>query len=503
MRIKDKKKFRKSMIITVAVLLLILLITIIVAKNMNKKYNSIEDFKNVKEVLEYLGCTYIRTENLKDEEYDQKIYLKFNKDLYENQVSNERFFNNLVQMVAKVSKYKSIILTDSEKKIEIKIKCNSSSNEFQTYYINDVENYFSKQDSNNSINNFTEEDNTKISVNSNIVKEAINKKWTYNDINFGTKESEFENYNIFFDEGIKVRVVSNKVFNIIFDSNYKSAIVNNITVGTSLDKIKTELGTPTYEDSSNNVIGYKNSDIYIFFTEEEISVYRVDNTYNSKFYELLEKFVNGELDFQSFINELTSMWTDYDAYANTDNYYNLVYTLKGVNIQVTTENKDGIHIYSNYLGLKKNEDIQKFIDSGKVYIDTNTNLVFDNEVKRLSAKKDLEYSYLNYMNNMEANKPQSKLFYYRVYTYDDGSIYKIGFLSKDKSYANNELKESMNSYIWYNDTIFLYGKAQDGIYAYDVTTRQSKKLLSGTDNFKIKGIEDNKLKYDDKSVAIQ
>lgn len=502
MKITNKKKFKKSIIITLIVLILILLVIIIV-KNLNKKYNTIEDFGTVKEVLEYLGCTYIRTENLKNEDYSKNIHVKFNKNLYENGVSNERFFNNLVQMVTKIGKYESIILTDSEKKIVIKIKCNTSESTFDTYYINDVENYFSKQDSNNSISNFKEEDNTKITINSNILKESINKKWIYNDINFGSKESEFENYNIFFDEGIKLRVVGNKVFNLVFDSNYKDIVVNNIKVGTSLENIEKELGTPTYTDVSTNVIGYRNSNIYIFFTEKEISIYRVENTYDQKFYELVEKFVNGEIVFQDYINELTTLWTDYDEYANSENYYTLKYTLKGINVQVTTENKDGIYLYSNYIGLQKNEDVQKFIDSGKVYIDTTKNLVFDNEIKRLSAQKDLEYSYLNYMNNLEKDKPESNLFYFRIYKYDNGSIYKVGFLSKDNKNPNNELKENINSYIWYNDNIFLYGKTQDGIYAYDVTNRSSQKLLSGSDNFEIKGIENDKLKYDDKSVIIK
>ena len=503
MKIKDKQKFRRSILITIAILLIVIILVAMLIKNMNKKYNTIEDFGSVKEVLEYLGCTYIRTENSKDEDYKKNVLVKFNKDLYEDEISNERFFNNLVQMVTRVNEYKSIMLTDTERNIIIKIKCDEDKKTFLTYYINDIENYFAKQDSNNSISNFQEEDNTKISVNSNILKKAINSKWVTNDINFGSKDSEFEDYNIYFDEGIKVRTVTNKVFNIVFDKNYKEDIVNNIKVGTSLEDIKDKLGTPTYEDSSNNVIGYRNSNIYIFFTEEEVSVYRVENLYNEKFYQLVEKFVNSEIDFQEFVNQLTTLWPDYDAYANTEEYYMLTYALNGVKIAVTPENKDGIHLYSNYLGLKQNEDIQKFIDSGKVHVDTKTNLVFENEKQRLSASKDLEYSYINYMNNMEQDKPTSNLFYYRVYKYDDGSIYKVGFLSKDNKNTNNELKDNINSYIWYDDSIFLYGKTRDGIYAYDVINRESMKLIDGQDNFEIKGIEENKLKYDNKSVELK
>lgn len=498
MVIKDKKKFRRTIIIIVAILLLF---TIVIIKGMNNKYKTIEDFKNEKQVLEYLGCNYIRTESSKDKEYKQKIYVKFNKDLYENGKSNERFFQNLIQMVTVVSKYKSTILTDTQKDITIKIKCDQY--EMQNYYINDIENYFAKQDSNNGISKYQEEFETRMIINSSIIKQAINKKWIYKEIDFGSKESEFENYNIYFDEGIKVRVVNNKVFNIVFNSNYTKPVVDSITVGTKIGNVKEILGTPTYSNDLNKIIGYKNKDIYVFFTNEEISIYRVENEYKDNFYKLLERFANSEIDFQSFTNELTTLWIDYDEYANIDTYYSLNYTLKGVSIKVTPEDKDGVHLYNNYLGLRNNEDLQKFIDSGKVHIDTSTNSVFNSELKRISAEENLEFSYIDYINNMEKDKPESNLFYHKIYKYDNGTIYKIGFLSKDNKNASNELKEEINSYVWYNDTIFLYGKSQDGIYAYDVENRTSKKLLSGQDEFQIKGIEDNKLKYDDKSVKIQ
>lgn len=499
MKIKNKKKFKRTVIISILLIFALLLISII---NSNKKYEDIGDFKDIKEVLEYLGCNYIRTSNSKDDNYDKNVFVKFNKDLYENGKSNERFFNNLIEMVTVVNKYKSVILTDEERNIIIKILCDEENKQLETYLINDIEEYFVKQDSNSNIGDFQEEKNTQIYINSNILKEAINRKWIANDIDFGSKESEFEGYDIYFDEGIKVRTVTNKIFNLIFDANYKEEVVNNIKVGTNLEDIESELGSPTYEDSSNNIIGYKNSNLYIFFTEGEISVYRVDNTYSEDFYKTMEKFLDEEINFQEFINELTTLWNDYDTYANTEEYYMITYALKGVKIAVTPENKDGIHLYSNYIGIKENEDLKKFIDSGKVHIDTKTNLIFDNEKQRVAANSDLEYAYINYMENMEQNKPKSSLFYYRVYKHDDGSIYKVAFLSKDNKNANNEIKENMNSCLWYNDTIFLYGKPQDGIYAYDVVNRQSKKILSGKDNFEIKGLEENILKYDDKSVKL-
>jgi len=501
MRIKDKKKFIRAVSIIAAILLIIIIAVAI--KNANKKYDDIGDFKDVKEVLEYLGCTYIRKTNAKEENYDKKIFVKFNKDLYENEKSNERFFSNLVQMVTAVNKYKSIILIDEERNITIKILCNKDRTALETYYINDIEDYFAKQNSNNNIDNLPEERLLDITINSQILNKAIKTKWIENDINFGSKESEFAGYNIYAEEGIKTKVVGNKVFNIVFTKNYKQPVINNIKVGTSVEEIQKILGIPLYTDTTEiGLIGYKSKDIYIFFTETEISVYRNDTTYSNEFYDNMKKFANNEIDFQTFVDNLTSIWQDYDEYTVKEDYYKLLYTLKGIEVQVSSANKDGVNIYSNYIGLYKNEDIKSLINSGRVHLCTNENLVHNTEIQRILKDRDLTYAYSSYAQVVEPDKPTSKLFYYQVTKDENDKVTKVGFLSVDGQNINNELKENMNSYIWYNDSIFLYGKTQDGIYAYDVINRKSKKILSGNDNFEIKGIEGNKLKYDNKSVEL-
>lgn len=500
MKIKDKKKFKRAVIATIVILLIFILVILIIKSN--KKYDDIGDFKDVKEVLEYLGCDYIRTGSTKDENYDKNVFVKFNRDLYENEESNERFFNNLVEMVTVVNKYKSIMLTDEEREIVIKILCDESNNQLETYYINDIENYFDKQDSINSMNNILDEKITNLTVNSDILQKSIKAKWITNDIDFGSKDSEFDGYEIYADEGIKIKKVSNKVFNIVFEKDYESDVVNNIKVGTDIEEVKNQLGDPTYKSETEDIIGYKNEDFYIFFTENQISVYRNDTSYNENFYKLVERFADEEIEFQEFINELTTLWTEYDEYSNTEQYYKLTYSLKGVSVEVTTENKDGIHIYSNYTGLQKGEDWQKFIETDRVKLHADENLVYETEFKRVNGEKSLSYVCQDYMSKMEQGKPKSNLFYYNVVRDDEDKITKVMFLSVDGTNLNSELNESINSYIWYNDTIFLYGKPQDGIYAYDAVNRQSRKILSGTDNFEIKGIEENRLMYDDKSVKL-
>lgn len=38
------------------------------------------------------------------------------------------------------------------------------------------------------------------------------------------------------------------------------------------------------------------------------------------------------------------------------------------------------------------------------------------------------------------------------------------------------------------------------VYIYNATTRQTRELITGNDNFVIKSYENNTLKYDDKSI---
>mgnify|MGYP003298492579 CR=1 FL=1 len=50
------------------------------------------------------------------------------------------------------------------------------------------------------------------------LNKCIQSNWSYNS-EFGTRESIFQNYYIFFDEGIEVRYIGKEIYNIIFKIN--------------------------------------------------------------------------------------------------------------------------------------------------------------------------------------------------------------------------------------------------------------------------------------------
>ena len=139
-------------------------------------------------------------------------------------------------------------------------------------------------------------------VQSTELNSLIKGSWYETSTKFGTKESTLENYDIYFEEGIKVRTIQGRIFNIVFTERYSSNIVNDIKVTETQEKIIQKLGEPNYQyqnDSNDtNMIGYKGKDFYIFFSNHEVSVYRVETIrQDQEFVQLLSLIHILELSF--------------------------------------------------------------------------------------------------------------------------------------------------------------------------------------------------------------
>ena len=500
----SKKKKRILIVSSVLVVIMLICLTLLTTRKDNpENYTSVEQFESIEDVIRYMGCTYIKQQKSKDSNFKEDIYAKFKVDLYEGETSNERFYNQLIELVIKVSDYESVRILDKDRDITIEIQCNTNQREIEKIAINGIEDYFAKEDSRRALENKKNEYITNVTIQASQIKQAITSKWLPRSVNFGTKESEFEGEDIYFDEGIRIKNVSGRIYRMVFTKKYPYEVVNGIKVGTSLDEIKKVLGVPTF-DSQETVIGYRTNEIYIFFSEEEIAVYRVEKQDNTEFLNIVNQYLE-DSDFQKFTNQLTTMWQDYDNYIANDYTYELRYTLKGIKIQVSNANKDGIHIYSNYQGFD-NVLLKEKLDTGKIHIHGNEDLVYLQEINRIAEQKDMAYRYDSFYEYTEQSKNlgKSKLFSYYVNRYDDNSINKISFLSQNENYPDCELKANINTYIWLNDRKFIYTIANKGIYVYDLIDRNSQVLLEGKENFNIISIEDgNILKYDNKAVRIQ
>ena len=314
----DKKKYKKSEnknyskhIIVLCILIFILIIINNILSSIYKKNNeekpklSYDNLTNVQEVIEYYESKYISEEESKESNFNLDIYLNFAKMPYEeDETSNEEYYNKMIEDIAKVIRYSSFRMFDNDNDIKIEVLCENR--KVKTIIINGMEDFFIYHDSQISMKNYEEINNTEFTISSPILQSLIDNLWDSN-INLGTRESIFDDYHIYFDEGIKVRIINNKIYNIVFDKNYKENVLNTFFPGMDLRDVKSSLGEPTFENDELKIIGYKNQSIYVFFTEDEISIYRKDQTDTDDFFKLADEYLEQNIDLLEFMNQLTYM----------------------------------------------------------------------------------------------------------------------------------------------------------------------------------------------------
>ena len=490
-------KKRKLIILAIILVLAIIVISRIVI-NVNKPKTSIDDFSSVKEIVEYDGHKYISMQNSTEEGFEKDIYINFSKPtLNDNGTTNKNLYEIVISHVAGMLKGKNFRLIDTDKNIVVKIKFNDNE-EVSTYTINDDSKYWEHIQTNYQIDNLQEEQLSNFTIESQILANIINNNWIYNNINLGSRESTVDNYEIYFDEGYKVRKIGSEIYNIIFTQNYNGKVLNGITVTTSVENVESILGNPTFKDDTNNIIGYKCKYFYIFFTGDEISIYpadKYDEQKSKKFGELVTE-LNTTGDMNTFLNKLTDIYPDYASYYTNNNYVNIVYPLQGFEVTMGAANNNGITIYSNFQGyitdsitiddLKQNKQMPV-----NVYTRLDSNLIFYEDGQR----KTLD----------DFNRNPYDMAY--VCTTEEYSVInnkeKYAFYSRDKSKIDSSLIiNNFTNMIAYNQTTFIYGVKNDGIYVYDAENMSQSKIAEGQENFHINRIENNTIYYDNTSVNL-
>lgn len=501
MKIGNKEVSLIKIILIIVIILIVFFITIVILKNINKSKTSINDFKSIKEIVEYLESEYI-SETKKFSSYSTIVKLRFKYLLYnEDGTSNENYYNQMIAMIANLNKYSSFILQDDENGINIKVQCDQGRKTITNIYINDTLNYFAKKDTEKQINEIVKINDIEVTINSNILKGLIDNNWIYAERLFGSLDSRYENYNIFFDEGLKVRRIENqvlsddgsgnKVYNLIFTKKYKGEIVNNITVNTSLNDIVSILGDPQFGSVEDKLIGYKTNQFYIFFnSNNEISIYRVENPSKEEFAKIVTKFTN-EKNSVNLISDLINLWPDYDSYIENAqvNSKELTYNLYGIKVQFNVTNEHGIILYNNFLGqvtedtnfdeiLNKTKDVPQY-----VYV-KNEDSVYISEMNRVFKFIDTQFM------------KQTEKFISYVEALDSLDSLVVKFISKTDEYPDSELPDYVSSYEWADDINFIYSIKGNGIYVYNVVTKEMKTVIEGNDNFEIINYENGTITYD-------
>lgn len=513
-----RKKTIKIIGFVIAILiLLIVVVRAVILYNQkqnqfeNKTYDSIEDFYTVEEVAKYMDCEYIREEKPKNLSYDLDIYLKFKYDLYTDGASNKNYFYRAIVLFAQVTSYQNIRLIDDSKSIVIAVVGDPDNKKIKKIYINGKENYFGEEDTIKELEKYQTAATTRITVNSKILQDIINNHWDTTKVKLGTQESTLDDYEIYFDEGYRVKKSATTIFNIDFMEQYKEPVVNNIKVGTSLEEVQNQLGTPAFSSGgSSGFIGYTSYNLYVFFWADHISIYRNENMNDEQqFLTLLNKF-REDADVKSFINQLTDLWPDYTSYDYDSKYLHLTYTLKGIDIKINVDQDNGVTFYSNYNGSYLKDLIEQKDNLPKYTYYNNQNMIFQNEQRKASSLLNRKFIVDTFNFNAQLYKENRKegiedktIRYERtsnkfvVYQKNvrNGNL-MIYIISSDNQYPDSEIETKVNSYLWLDDTKLIYSIKNKGIYLYDAITRETKTLLEGNDTFQIKDYANNKIYYD-------
>lgn len=488
---KKKMDKKKKIIISISAVLAFLIILVVILKiSQNKPINSKEEAKSLQSIVEFCECKFISSKESEEKGYSLDIYLEFKYSPYEDGKSKQPYYDVTIEGISEFLKYRNIRLIDKSRNLVIRV--DTKTNSISKKYFNDIEEseYFSKLLSENTLENKKELKETKFDITSEL-QTLINNNWSTKNINFGEKTSTFKDYDIYFENGYRVRNINGRLFNIVFTNKFEKEVISNIKVGDSFEKVKKELGNNYIEQSG--ILEYMGKDLYVCFTANEISVYpRISYDY-TQFEKLLEEYNNNK-DFNSFMNKLTSLWPDYSYYKYDTDYCYIMYPLKGVQIYNSSQKTDGIQLYQEYNGSLKDEHKDYY----QVYYNTNESLILKAEQDRMMPKcetiaNDGEFVSEKYSYKTQRNK--------------DGKLYDIIIFSIDGENPDSELNKDIyvDKILWYDDDNLIYSIEKKGIYMYNATTRKIKTIVTGTNDFNITNFDHvNKiLTYDGKDVKIE
>ena len=506
---QNRFRKKKAIFATIAILLIFTLLILLIflndiqGKEQEEQPIASEKVDSIEEILKYYGCKLIAMKESTESDFLIDVYTTFKYDLYDGEKSNEDFYNNVINKIAEFIKYKSFRLIDKDKEDEIEIRVICDGSKVRTIFINGIEDYFIYMDSQISLSKYKELKTTELSIQASELTNCIQNNWS-TDTNFGTRETIFQNYYVYFDEGIKTRRISGKIYNIIFTKNYVKSVVNGFTVGEKHDIIINRLGTPTFQNEDGSIIGYKSEDIYIFFEEDQISIYRnIEETGFDEFFELADKLLNDEYSLLEFMNELTYLWPDYEKYTYDAETVFLSYPNKGIDIKINYDNMNGIILYNN-IGVTQ-DIVNSYLKHTEFVAQLQVDNVYNAELRRMENEKNLMTKCKEYKEEYEKedDRNRGQIYEYYMEKSSNGKIICTYFISQNLEYPNCELSENIKSYIWINDFCFLYSIADKGIYYYDLKSQTKGVIIIGDEEFEIKSYQNNILKYDDSELEVK
>ena len=508
---QNQKKLKKTVMLMIAVLMLILLFFLIALHALNTKQTQKQEailsgeFQSIKDILEYYGCEFKSVKNSDLEGFLYDIYTSFKYDLYTQEKSNEKFYNEVIEKIASFLHYKNFCLLDEtkEEKIEIKVFCGDG--KIQKIVINGKEDYFIYKDSQMSLSKYKDLRITEASYQAPELIQCIQNDWS-SSTEFGTREAIFQNYYIYFEEGVQTRTIDGKIYHMIFTPKYQNTVINDLAVGANQQEIVDKLGEPTFQNQEKTILGYKTKEAYVFFEKDEISIYQNNQeTKMDSFFELVDAFLEEKYSFKEFMNQLTDLWPDYEEYTYDEQTVFLSYPNKGMDIKINYDDIDGIVLYNNVgIGQQK---LNQYLEHTEFVAQLQVDNVYQAEQRRYQKQIQWKEKCTQYREKYEKEdtKNRGEIYDYYMKMSQNQSIISVYFIAQNPDFVNCELNENVDTYVWLNEYCFAYSVKGKGIYYYDLKNQAKGVITAGDENhnYKIKSYENGILYYDASSIGVQ
>ena len=199
---------------------------------------------------------------------------------------------------------------------------------------------------------------------------------------FGESEGLAEDgiYKYYLDKTVKVRLSAGRVRNIVFLPEYKEEVFYGIYVGTPLKEVKEKLPDVAFGSIEEGFLGYRANEVYVFFYEDEISVYGYSYYEHTDFEEYLGEYLQSK-NLSQFVKNITSLWQSYEEfeYDEANKNLHLTYPAIGVTIDIVNNDSKGIALYSNYYF----SDLSKrYIAEEKITLKSKEDAIFNSETNR-------------------------------------------------------------------------------------------------------------------------
>ena len=341
----------------------------------SKIENNPSDY-SIEEILTSFECTNIKSEfkTNEDKEKYYSISLNFKYNLYEGEESKKEYFDTIVKTLSKKIRY-PYELIDSKKYIYIYVN-----DAKDIYEINGVQNFY-KNNAYVKVNSHQEIPAVKNSKDSSDMNMVIANNWRRDNLNMNKDYIDIDDEFIYY-ENFKLNYNDIKINYIIFSSDYEDGIYKDIKVNTDFEKIEDKLGKPTFREG-NKMIGYKDTDIYVFFYKNEVVVYPSSKKLQNDNEELEEKIVNyyensEELDKALFVKDIIETYRDFKSELIEDGVKISSYT-RGIDIILYDDGGIKVTIYDNYV---LGSSLKVLAETKKINLDYENDSIYLYELDR-------------------------------------------------------------------------------------------------------------------------